>query len=77
MFIKHLKLGPTGRFPQGQADATDEGEIRLAIAADHQQAIVRLAFGKPIAWLGLPSNDARALAQMLIDKADELDQRKT
>jgi len=77
MKFKHLRLGATGRFPQGAADATDEGELRMALAVDHQQAIVRIAFGKPIAWIGLPSAEARGLAAMLIEKADELDRRKT
>jgi hypothetical protein len=77
MKIKDFKLGATGRFPRGPADATDEGELRIALAADHQQAIVRLVFGKPIAWLGLPAAEARQLAQMLVEKADDLDRRKT
>jgi len=77
MKIKDLKLGATGRFPEGQADAEDEGELRLAVAADHQQALVRIVFGKPIAWLGLPATKARAFAQILVEKADELDRWKT
>jgi len=74
--IKDFKLGATGAFPRGQADATDEGELRMALAADHGQGIVRIIFGKPIGWLGLASGDARALAAALIEKADELDKRK-
>lgn len=77
MKIKHLQLGATGKFPRGPADATDEGELRLAVAADHHQGIVRIVFGKPIAWLGLPSNEARAFARLLTDHADELDRRRT
>lgn len=77
MKIKELKLGATGRYPRGPADADDEGELRMAMAADHQQGIIRLVFGKPVAWLGLPSSEARAMAAMLIEKADELDKRRT
>lgn len=77
MKIKDFKLGATGRFPRGPADADDEGELQLAMAADHQQAIVRIVFGKPIAWLGLPSGEARQFAAMLTAKADELDKRRT
>lgn len=69
-------LGETGRHPRGKADATDEGELQIALAADHANAIVRLQFGKPVAWLGLPSGEARQLAQLLVEKADELDRRK-
>lgn len=76
MKVKDFKLGATGNFPRGRASADDEGEIRMAVAVDHPNAIVRLQFGKPIAWLGLPSREARELAALLIAKADELDSRK-
>ena len=76
MKIKGFKLGATGAYPYGKADATDEGELRLALAADYEQGIVRILFGKPIAWLGLPSGKARELAAALIEKADDLDKRK-
>lgn len=76
MKIKVLKLGATGRFPYGKANADDEGELAMALAADHSQGIVRVEFGKPVAWLGLPSAQARGLAALLIEKADELDKHK-
>jgi hypothetical protein len=71
-----VPLGATGQFPYGQADAHDEGELTMALAADHAVGIVRIVFGKPIGWLGLPSGEARQLAAMLVEKADELDRRK-
>lgn len=77
MKINDVKLGPTGRHPQGKVDPSDEGELTLAVAVDYEQAIVRIEFGGPVAWLGLPAGDARAFGQMLIDKADELDRRQT
>jgi hypothetical protein len=48
----------------------------MALATDHGNGIVRVVFGKPIGWLGLPAREARELATMLIEKADELDKRK-
>jgi hypothetical protein len=48
----------------------------MALAADHENGIVRLQFGKPVGWLGLPSREARELATLLITKADEIDARK-
>lgn len=77
MKIDDFKLGPTGSYPQGKADVHDDGEIRLAIAADHRAGIVRMVFGGEVTWLGLPSQEARALAAMLIEKADELDKAKS
>lgn len=76
MKIKGFKLGATGRFPYGKADSSDEGELRMALAADHANGIVRIDFGKPVAWLGLPSREARELAQLLVSKADDIDARK-
>jgi len=75
--LKGFKLGATGQFPYGQADAHDEGELRMALAADHRSGIVRIEFGVPIAWLGLPSVEARQLAALLVEKANELDRRKS
>lgn len=77
MKIDHFKLGATGQFPQGHVDADDEGELRFALAADHNQGIVRVIFGTPVGWLGLPATQARALARLLIEKANELDARRT
>jgi hypothetical protein len=77
MKIPDFKIGATGQFPRGQVDATDEGELAMAIGADHNHGIVRVVFGKPIEWIGLDSSHARGLAQMLIEKADELDARQT
>lgn len=65
--------GATGKFPRGLLNAGDEGELRMAIAADRANGIVRLDFGKPVAWLGLPAAEARALGSALLQKADEVD----
>ena len=78
MKLRDLKqLGKTGRFPYGKVSEDDEGELRVAIGIDLSQGIVRIEFGKPVAWLGLPVNQARALSQMLLEKADELAKRRT
>jgi hypothetical protein len=71
-----MKPGKTGQFPRGRIDATDDGELRMAIAADHGNAIVRIDFGTPTAWIGLPAKEARELAVLLRQKADELEARK-
>ena len=76
MKIKDFKLGATGRFPRGKADEHDEGELQMALAADIANAIVRIEFGKAIAWLGMSSIEARQLADLLVEKANEVDQRK-
>jgi hypothetical protein len=68
-----MTFGPTGRFPYGKLNDSDEGEVAMGIVADPFNGVVRLDFGKPVAWLGLPSVVARELARMLVEKADEVD----
>lgn len=74
MALKEFSIGPTVQVPGG---AGDGGELYLGLAADHQHAIVRIVFGTPVAWIGLPAEEARALAHMLVEMADALDQRRT
>ncbi len=63
------KLGATGEFPEGKLDPSDAGEILFAVAADGGKVIVD--FGEtPIAWLGMPAETARALAELLRKHAD-------
>jgi hypothetical protein len=69
-------LGATGQFPYGKANASDEGELRAAIATDHANGLIRLEFGKSLSWVALPAVQARALAEQLLARADELDRRK-
>lgn len=66
-FAKKLKLGATGAFPQGRINRHDEGELRMAVSNDG--ALVRLDFGKPVEWLGLPPNEAKELAALLMQHA--------
>lgn len=66
------KLGATGDFPEGKLDETDEGELQIALSSDPAQRVVRLDFGKKIAWLALPPQTARLLAADLAQKAEEL-----
>lgn len=74
--MKIAWLGATGRYPFGAAESSDEGELRMALACDHRNGIVRIEFGKPVGWLGLTSREARELAKLLVEKASELDARK-
>jgi hypothetical protein len=66
-------FGPTGEFPDGKIDPSDKGELQMGIAADHRAGIVRIEFGTPTTWLGLPAHTARSLGYTLIQKANELE----
>lgn len=65
---KRLKLGATGAFPQGKLNSSDEGELRMAVSSDGR-GLVRVDFGKPVAWFALPANEAKALAALLMRHA--------
>lgn len=62
-------FGATGKFPRGKLDESDEGELRLGVTVT--QGTVIVAFGKPVAWLGLTPQIARDLAATLLERADE------
>lgn len=64
--------GALGTFSEGQTSPDDEGDIKIAVAADRAAGIVRIDFGKPTAWIGLPKNQAHELAGMLAIKAAQL-----
>jgi hypothetical protein len=63
------ELGATGRFPQGRVSDDDEGELTLGVAFDPVDGIVRIEFGKPVAWLGLPRDNAVAFARAILRRA--------
>ena len=62
-------LGASGKFPQGALNDDDEGELRMAIGRDPVDGVIRLDFGKPVAWLGLPPPEAIQMARMLLRRA--------
>lgn len=72
----NAKMGATGQFPYGKLGKHDQGELTVAMAADRRQGVIRLEFGKPVAWLALPAAHARQMAKLLLEKADELDRGK-
>jgi hypothetical protein len=62
-------LGATGTFSQGKIDDTDEGDLKLGVAYDKLNGIVRIDFGKPVAWLGMPPEQAIQLGKLLLKNA--------
>ncbi len=64
------EIGATGKFPMGKLDDSDQGELKMAVYYDKLDGIVRVQFGKPVAWLGLPPPEAMALAKLLIRHAE-------
>lgn len=60
-------LGPTGRFPEGRLNASDEGEIRIAIASKGSKVI--LDFGKPVSWLSVNGHQAEEIGHAILQRA--------
>jgi hypothetical protein len=64
-------LGAIGRFPEDKIAEDDEGELTIAIG--EAQGNVRIEFGKPVTWLGLSPDKARAFAQTILAHADSIE----
>lgn len=59
------KLGATGKFPHGKLDPSDEGELVFTISRD-ADGNIRIAFGKPVAWLAMPAAQAAEFARLIL-----------
>lgn len=64
------KLGATGEFPDGKLNEEDEGQLRLAITARDGNVII--AFGKPVAWLAMPADEAAKFADAIYKRVREV-----
>jgi hypothetical protein len=61
--------GPTGDFPHGKLSDDDEGGINVALSrfrAPDGESMVRLDFGKPVAWVTLPNEEAIRFAMSML-----------
>lgn len=64
------KLGATGLYPEGPLGELDEGEIRFGVA--HHDGKILINFGKPVAWLGMSTDQAKDLARLLLKLANPI-----
>lgn len=64
-------LGATGEHPQGLLTEDDEGGIRIGFTAAGGKVV--MAFGKEVEWIGFDAEQARAIAQTILDRAEECD----
>ena len=65
--MKRTKLGPTRDFPRGKLNSEDEGGLMMKISEEN--SAVRLDFGKPIAWIALPPDEALTFAATIVKHA--------
>lgn len=61
------KIGTTGNFPKGKLNEDDEGELSLMVK--EADGNVHIYFGKPIAWLALPKEQAFQFALLIMKHA--------
>jgi len=60
-------LGPTGDFPQGKLNPTDEGGLQVMIG--NKDGAVIITFGTPVAWFGMPNSEAIDFAKKIMKQA--------
>lgn len=71
-----IKLGATGKFPEGKLDEDDEGELRLAIGGNASTGLVEIHFGTQVQWMAIKPEQAIAMANTMIDHAKALIRRR-
>lgn len=60
-------LGGQGTYSDGKLGDDDEGDLRLQVARSGDD--VRIDFGKPVAWLGFPKDQAVQFAMLILKHA--------
>lgn len=63
------QFGAPGTFSQGSINEDDQGDLKLGIAFDPSDGLVKVQFGKPVAWLAMPPANAAAFANAILKKA--------
>lgn len=63
-----MKIGATGKFPDGKLHPGDQGELRFAVARD-SHGKVHVDFGKDVSWFTLPPETAIQFARLLLRHA--------
>ena len=65
-----MSIGPTGKFPRGKFNASDEGELRLAVFVRDKTLIID--FGTQTTWIGLDADTALQLASSIFKHASNI-----
>ena len=62
------------QFSQPSLNNDESGDLAFAIAADPENQVVRLRFGKPVTWLAFEPALAREFCELILKKVSELEQ---
>lgn len=68
------QLGATGTFPQGLMSRNDEGGLQMAVMAAEDKVV--LAFGTEVSWIGFGPTQAREIAKLLSQRADDVEREQ-
>jgi hypothetical protein len=60
-------FGPTGDFPQGKLNPDDEGALNVGVT--NKDGVVVINFGTPVAWFGMPTDQAIEFAKLIMRNA--------
>lgn len=71
----NVTIMPTNELQANHPDSEDIGPISLEVKRDETR--IHLEFGKPVEWLRLTPDLARATARQLVALADEIDGEQT
>jgi len=69
--LDKLRLGATGKFPQGKLGPQDEGEIKFSIGLSMDKKKVIMNFGKKVRWVGMNRNQAIDVGKAIIQTANQ------
>lgn len=72
-----VPIGPTGTFPQGKCSPQDEGGLLMRLGVDIDSGLIIWDFGKSIRSFGMPVEDARRMAVLLLAFADGMSSLKS
>ena len=61
------EVGPTGQFPEGKIDKSDDGEIKIAVGV--QDGKIVMEFGAPIEWIGFTPEQGQEIGMLLIKRS--------
>jgi hypothetical protein len=59
-------IGPTGDYPLGKLNASDEGGLSIALTREGNNIVIN--FNTPVAWLALPLQQAEVFARTILKR---------
>lgn len=63
-------IGATGEHPQGKLNDDDQGGLQMGVGVDG--GVLRIDFGKPVAWVGLDKGTALAFSELIRKHAETI-----